>query len=219
MQLPWSDIDSVFLDMDGTLLDLNFDNQFWLHHVPLRYGQINGMTKDEAWEALAPRFRAVEGTLDWYCLDYWSRELDLDIALLKEEVDHLIAVHPHVLEFLDAVRALGKRVVLVTNAHMKSLALKMRKTRLDGHLDAMITSHDLGLAKEADGFWDKLNAVEPYDRARTLFCDDSLAVLESARRGGLKHLVAIRLADSKGEPRPTGDFDAIDDFREIMPPR
>ncbi|MGB0713349.1 MAG: GMP/IMP nucleotidase [Gammaproteobacteria bacterium] len=217
MQLPWSDIDSVFLDMDGTLLDLHFDNQFWLHHVPRRYGEINGMSTEEAWRVLAPKYKAVEGTLDWYCVDYWSRELALDIALLKEEIDHLIAIHPHVLEFLEAVRALNKRVVLVTNAHMKSMALKMRKTRLDGYLDALITSHDLGLAKEADGFWDKLNTVEPYDKSRTLFCDDSLAVLESARRGGLEHLVAIRLADSKGEPRPTGDFHAIDDFREIMP--
>ncbi|MEO1576619.1 MAG: HAD family hydrolase, partial [Pseudomonadota bacterium] len=32
--VAWSDIDNVLLDMDGTLLDLNFDTVFWLQVVP-----------------------------------------------------------------------------------------------------------------------------------------------------------------------------------------
>ncbi|MCP4043692.1 MAG: haloacid dehalogenase, partial [Gammaproteobacteria bacterium] len=34
--INWNSIHTVLLDMDGTLLDLHFDNQFWLEHVPLR---------------------------------------------------------------------------------------------------------------------------------------------------------------------------------------
>ena len=217
ISLPWSEIDHVFLDMDGTLLDLRFDNHFWLEHVPKRYAENNGLDLEASKRELMARYEAVEGSLHWYCVDYWSRELALDIVLLKEEVDHLIAVHPHVIEFLDALRRLEKRVVLVTNAHTKSLNLKMNRTRLGGHLDAVICSHDLGLPKEEHAFWERLQAVEPYDKDRTLFVDDSLPVLRSARAHGMGHVLAITDADSEGSPGETGDFPAIANFSELLP--
>jgi HAD superfamily hydrolase (TIGR01509 family) len=215
--LDWNRIDTVLLDMDGTLLDLHFDNYFWLHHVPQRYAESRGMALEEAKQELYPRFRRVEGTMDWYCVDYWTRELGLDIAMLKREIDHLIAVHPHVADFLDAVRRAGKRVLLVTNAHAKSLSLKMERTRLGGHFDALICSHDFGLPKEQVSFWEHLQRVEPFDPARTLLVDDSLPVLRSAHAYGIRHLVSVLKPDSKGPLRDTGDFDAIHHFTEIMP--
>ena len=86
--LNWSLINTVLLDMDGTLLDLHYDNHFWLEHVPRRYAEKHALSLEAAKEALRGRYRQAEGTLDWYCVDYWTRELNLDIALLKEEVDH-----------------------------------------------------------------------------------------------------------------------------------
>ena len=80
-----SAVESVFLDMDGTLLDLHFDNHFWLEHLPLRFGERHGMSAAASLELLTPRFRAVEGTLAWYSLDYWSRELDMDLVTRSEE--------------------------------------------------------------------------------------------------------------------------------------
>lgn len=133
----WSAIHTLFLDMDGTLLDLHFDNYFWQEHVPQRYAEINELEIERARELLYPRFQAAEGTMEWYCVDYWSQELGLDIAMLKEEVDHLIAIHPHVVDFLEALERSGRRRVLVTNAHQKSLALKMEKTQLAGHFEKL----------------------------------------------------------------------------------
>jgi len=215
--LDWSDIKTVFLDMDGTLLDLHFDNHFWQEHVPLRYAERLGGDVQRAKTELFPRFRQVEGTMDWYCLDYWSRELDLDIALLKREVEHLIAVHPHVIEFLEAVRASRRRVVLVTNAHFKSLTLKMERTQLGGHFDAVICAHDLGRPKEDPAFWDLLAEREPFAAMHTLLVDDSLPVLRSARRHGIAHLLAVRQPDTRGPVRDVTEFQAIDSFRDIMP--
>ncbi|MHB1291898.1 MAG: GMP/IMP nucleotidase [Sulfuricella sp.] len=215
--LDWNAIQTVFLDMDGTLLDLHFDNHFWLEHVPLRYAEKHGLSHEAAQDALAPRYRKVAGTMDWYCVDYWSRELELDIARLKEEVEHLIAVHPHVTDFLAAVRASGRRTVLVTNAHHKSLALKMRKTRLDGDLDAVICAHDFGVPKEHPEFWGRLQAVERFDPARTLLVDDSLPVLRSARNYGLAHLLAVHQPDTQLPAKDVEEFEAIHDFLEIIP--
>lgn len=215
--IDWQAIDTVFLDMDGTLLDLHFDTYFWVEHVPRRYAEKHGMPLADAKDYVMKRSHSMLGTINWYCIDYWSNELDLDIALLKEEVDHLIAVHPHVTDFLDAVRASERRVVLVTNAHMKSLALKMERTQLGGHFDAMICSHEFGMAKEQPGFWQTLQQREPYDPRRTLLVDDSLAVLRSARDYGLIWLLAVYQPDSTEARRDVGEFDAIESFADIIP--
>ncbi len=215
--LDWSEIDSVFLDMDGTLLDLHFDNHFWLDHVPRRYAEKNGLTKEQALDELIPRFRSIEGTINWYCVDYWTHELGLDIALLKEEVQHLFQVQPYVTDFLERLAQQGKRRVLVTNAHQKSLALKMKNTPLAGLLDKIISAHELGLPKEEVSFWEKLAAIEKYDPARTLLIDDNLTALRSAREYGIGHLMAIYKPDSKADIKDVGEFRAIHSFEEIMP--
>ena len=215
--LPWRDIDHVLLDMDGTLLDLHYDNHFWQVHVPRRYAEIHGVPHDEAHEKLGALYAEHHGTLNWYCIDFWSDRLALDIVSLKEEVMHLIAVRPDVPAFLAALRQAGKRVALVTNAHPRSLDLKMRETGLDPWFDALISSHSLGLPKETAGFWERLRALEPFDPARTLFVDDSLPVLASARAYGIAHLRAIDNPDSKQPSRDCGEFVAISSFGALLP--
>lgn len=215
--IDWLQVHSVFLDMDGTLLDLNFDNYFWQEHVPLRYAQKHGLSAQQAKQQLYPRFRSVEGTIDWYCVDYWTRELGLDIALLKEEVDHLIAVHPHVTDFLDQVRAAGKRVVLVTNAHQKSVDLKMARTQLSGHFDRVICAHEFRMPKEESGFWGRVHELEPYQPERTLLVDDNLAALRSAKAYGIGYLLAVLKPDTRGPEKDVAEFAAIRHFTDIMP--
>lgn len=215
--IPWHEIDTVLLDMDGTLLDLHYDNHFWLHHVPQRYAEKHGLPFAEAHQDLLGRYQKIAGTMQWYCVDYWTAELGMDIAQLKQELAHLIAVHPDVPQFLESLRTVGKRVVLVTNAHHKSLAIKMAETGLSVHFDAMICAHDFGVPKEDAGFWDRLRAREPFDKARTLFIDDSLPVLRSAQGYGIAHLLAIYQPDSKQPRKNVEEFAAIERFAQIMP--
>jgi putative hydrolase of the HAD superfamily len=213
----WNQIDTVLLDMDGTLLDLHFDNFFWLQHVPRRYAEARGISEVEAKVELTARYQDIQGTLAWYCVDHWTRELGLDIALLKQEIDHLISVHPHVTEFLDLLQRAGKRRVLVTNAHQKSLQLKMRRTRLHDRLDHVVCAHDIGLPKEDPRFWSRLQQEEAFDPARTLFVDDSLAVLRSAQGYGITNLLAILLPDARQAERRIDGFPAVRGFSTLLP--
>lgn len=213
--LPWQDIETVFLDMDGTLLDLHFDNHFWQEHVPLRYAEKHAMSVEDAKQVLYPRFRSVEGTIDWYCIDYWSRELGLDISALKRELEHLIQVHPHVAEFLEIVRGTGRRVALLTNAHRQVIDLKMSTTGLAEHFDQLICAHRFRVPKEDPQFWPRLAADDHFKSDSTLFVDDSLPVLRAARDYGIRHLRAVRLPDSKAPPKQTDEFIAIESFSEL----
>ena len=215
--IDWDDIDTVLLDMDGTLLDLHFDNFFWLEHLPRRYAEIHDRAQDEARHHLVERFRSEQGNLNWYCVDHWSRELDLDIRALKEELRHLISVRPHVEEFLQRLHASQRRVLLVTNAHHKSLSLKLGQTGLECWFDAVVCSHDFNLAKEQPGFWAALDSVEPFRREHTLLIDDNHAVLQSAHDYGIRYLLTLLQPDSKLAARTSTHFPGILHFDEIMP--
>lgn len=215
--LDWQQIDTLFLDMDGTLLDLHFDNHFWLEHLPRQYAASKGMSLEDARRLIQEKTDSQTGTLNWYCLDYWSNELQIDIPTLKTEIDHLIQFRPHVEDFLRELKRTPHRVVLTTNAHHKSLAIKLRKTNLEQYLDRIISSHDLGYAKEQAGFWDALQAIEPFDKNRTALIDDSLSVLRAASRYGIRHLLAIQQPDSKQPQRLTEEFGAVACFSHLLP--
>jgi 5'-nucleotidase len=214
--IDWKKINTVLLDMDGTLLDLNFDNHFWKEFVPLKFAELHGLSIAEAKQQLEPHFNSMEGKLEWYCLDYWSEALKLDIAGLKTEISGLIAVLPHVTEFLTKIQQSPKKVLLVTNAHRDSLNLKMEKTCLHTFFDDIISSHDVGFAKERPEFWQHLEQQHKFTKASTLLVDDSLAVLNAAKAFGIGHLLAVSKPDTQQARRIISDYPAIEDFRALM---
>jgi 5'-nucleotidase len=212
----WSDIDTVFLDMDGTLLDLYFDNHFWQEFIPKRYAEEHGLSYAEADKIMQEKYQRVVGTMNWYCVDYWTEQLSLDIEALKREIAHYIAIHPHVEQFLQRLHQSDKQVWLVTNAHRKSLNLKMEKTSLHRYFDEIICSHDYGLPKEEPQFWQKLKEDRPYDPERTILVEDSLSVLHSAKTYGIGHLLAITHPDSRKQGRTITEYPAVANFEDII---
>ena len=142
--LSWDAIETVLLDMDGTLLDLRFDNWFWQQHVPAAWARARGVSAAAARAALRPRFDAARGRLEWYCIDHWSAELGLDIRALKHAVREQVAWAPGAEGFLERLARAGKRRVLVTNAHPETLAIKDRHVGLSAHVEAMYSTHPFG---------------------------------------------------------------------------
>ena len=214
--LDWSSIDTVLLDMDGTLLDLRFDNWFWREHLPSHYASINGMTVSAARALLEPRFTAVRGTMEWYCIDHWSRELDLDIARMKRAVLHEVRYLAGAEAFLRKLRLSGRRRVLVTNAHPITLAFKDERVGLAAHFDACHSTHAFCVPKEQAAFWPRLRAAEPFDPGRTLLVDDSVPVLDAAKLYGIRWLRAIRHPDSGAPAQLTGGHVAVDGVADLL---
>jgi len=217
MHIDWNDIDTVLLDMDGTLLDRHFDDHFWLEHVPTRWAARNGADLEYARQHLYALFRSQENTLNWTDLDYWSDRLKMDIPLLKKEVEHLIAVHPFVIEFLLFLKQHRKQVWLVTNAHSKTLDLKMRKTLIGPYFDGIVSAHQVGLPKEDAGFWHALQAFIPYDPLRTMLGEDSEANLITAAGYAIRYLVYVGRFSSTAAPQTSGRFATIHYFNQLLP--
>src|SRR5512135_2059825 len=201
----WAEVETVCLDMDGTVLDLRFDNLFWLEVLPRRWGATRGLDECQSFAQLKPRFDAKRGTLDWYCIDHWSEELDFDVAALKVEMRDHIRYLPGAAEFLGRLRALGKRVLLTTNAHPISLGIKSRQTGLERHFDELISSHEFGVPKESPDFWDCMSRSHRVDPCATLFVDDSIAVLAAARTAGIRWLYQLLKPDSTQPAHPGHD--------------
>lgn len=215
--VDWSTVDHLLLDMDGTLLDLGFDNHFWQEYVPRLWGYARGLSYEQALTELVPRFQAHEGKLNWYCLDFWAEELELDIHALKAERGAHVTYLPDVEPFLEQVRARVEHVVLVTNAHQGALAVKLPQTGLDRYLDRIHTAHDFGHPKEDQAFWRRLEAEEGLDPARSLFVDDSIPVLDAAREYGIGRLFTIRRPDTGQPPRAdVGGYRALSSLLELL---
>jgi len=178
LKLDWNQIDTILLDLDGTLLDLNFDLEFWLEYVPEVYSKKNNIDFQSAKEIVISKINSQEGKLTWYCLDYWEKELELDIMKLKADISHLIKVHDHALTFLQSAKENNKRIYLVTNAHRKGIKLKMKMSKIQDFFDEIISSHDFGIPKQEQKFWKDLDNQININKDRSIFFDDSLDVLK-----------------------------------------
>ncbi|MDF1613950.1 HAD family hydrolase [Desulfurivibrio dismutans] len=217
-QIDWHQISTVLLDLDGTLLDRHFDDYFWHCFVPENYALIHNLEIDEARRRLIAKFDERQGTLAWADLDHWSQVLEMDIPELKRQVDALIDIHPHVVEFLMFCRRKGKRVYLVTNAHHKTLAIKLKKAALTDYWEQVVCAEEIGLAKEEAEFWPRLERYLSYDKDRTMLVDDTERVLDAACAHGLGQLVHVARPSSRAAQRFSTQYPSIVYFSELMPP-
>ena len=191
VEIAWSQIDTVLLDMDGTLLDLHYDNYFWRQHLPAIYGKQKNLSPQRALKELEPLFLKYSGTLDWYCVNFWSDKLQLDIMQHKNEVADKIAYRPRAQFFLENCRQHVTDLRLITNAHRKVLNLKIEHTKLDKYFDSLVCSHELNAPKEDLLFWQNLYEMKSFNAARTLFIDDSESVLDAAANYGIGHILSL----------------------------
>ena len=213
--INWDEVSTVLLDMDGTLLDLHFDDYFWQVQLPLKWGERNGMDAETAKKKLIPIFQNTEGTLPWYCLDFWSEQLDMDVFEINKGIEHLIQPRPYVEEFLEFLGSIKKNIVLVTNSHEKFISLKMEQTGLDCHFDHMFNAHSFGSPKEDVLFWEKLTDELCFAEDTTVLIDDNLQVLRSAQQYGIRHLLSIAQPSSQAPVRDTAEFQAITSFQDL----
>lgn len=215
--INWKSIKTVLLDMDGTLLDLHFDNYFWQEYLPSHWGKLNNMDAESAKSQLKEWYSKEAGTLSWYCLDFWTDRLEFDVLALKSNVEHLINYRPHAKTFLQSLKNNpAYSVVMVTNAHEDLIKMKADKTGIEAFFDNIISSHAIGYAKEEQAFWKNLQIENPFELDNTVLIDDNLTVLRAARQFGINKLLTIAKPDSQNEKQNPEEFVAIESFQDII---
>ena len=212
----WSSIDTVCLDLDGTLLDQAYDNHIWRDLVPQRFAVAHGLDLHAAYGEIARRFEARRGTLDWYCIEHWSRDLGIDIGALHREVRSHVAWLPGARDFLLQLRGAGKRLLLLTNSHPIALAVKHQETGVLDYLDASATSHDFGHPKEHAQFWRAAIEHFGFEPARSLFVDDNSRMLEAACEAGIRWVYGVRHWDTRGSRREHADHPSVDAVSDLL---
>ena len=214
--VDWSTVDTVLLDMDGTLLDLHYDNYFWAEFLPLKFSEREKITLQEAKDSVIPTLRETYGTLPFYCIDHWSRVFEFDILDLKRQVSHKIAIRDGALAFLQHLQSSDQRVVMATNAHRATVDLKLDKTQLHEYFDAISSSHDYGVEKENRLYWDSLVDDLDIDLSRSLFIDDNTHVLDAARDVGVGQLIGVRTPDSQRPAVEESTYWLTEDFSDLI---
>ena len=217
ININWDHIDTVLLDMDGTLLDLNYDSHFWFTHQPKRYAEIHGGDIDQVRMELHRQIMAQKGSQQWYDLTFWSDALNVDISALKRETQHLIKTLPYTHQFLDKMQAMGKQLYIVTNAHADGVEIKLGQTDIARYFKRIVIAFEYSQPKEVAEFWPLLQADLGYDPARTLFVDDNADVLQAAINAGIGEVVGLRCPDSTGTRNEMPSIQAVDNLSGIMP--
>jgi len=217
IDIDWQNVDTVLLDMDGTLLDLAFDNDFWQRLVPETYGAKLGITAQEAQALISQEYHAVQHTLNWYCLDYWSERLGLDICAMTTAEGPRAVLREDTVPFLDALKACGKRRILLTNAHPHNLAVKLTHTGLASHLDLLLSTHTFSFPKEDQRLWHAVQQETGFNPERTLFIDDSEPILDAAAKFGIRYCLGITNPDSGMAEKSYQRHPGLNDYRHLIP--
>ena len=116
-----------------------------------------------------------------------ERAPGFDICAMTSEQGPRATLREDTVPFLDALKACGKRRILLTNAHPHNLAVKLKHTGLDAHLDLLLSTHTFGYPKEDQRLWRAVAEETGLEAHKTLFVDDSEAILDAAREFGIRY--------------------------------
>jgi|TARA_B110000014_G_C20049531_1_gene545880 putative hydrolase of the HAD superfamily len=192
----FKDIECLLIDMDGVILDNAYDNDFWQNQIPEVIADSKGIAFDDAKRLAIQIFNYKKNTKDWYDVDYWSNMLNIDIEAQKrsEKSFSRISLYDGVIDTLSVLKNKTK-MILITNAHRKTLNIKLEKYNLTPYFDEMVCAHELNYVKEDIQLWYMLRSKYRLDYEKTLLVEDTINNINVGLSAGISG--AIYVGDEK----------------------
>jgi putative hydrolase of the HAD superfamily len=192
----FKDIECLLIDMDGVILDNAYDNDFWQNQIPEVIADSKGIAFDDAKRLAIQIFNYKKNTKDWYDVDYWSNMLSIDIEDQKrsEKSFSKISLYDGVIDTLSVLKNKTK-MILITNAHRKTLNIKLEKYNLTPYFDEMVCAHELNYVKEDIQLWYMLRSKYRLDYEKTLLVEDTINNINVGLSAGISG--AIYVGDEK----------------------
>lgn len=203
-------------DMDGTLLDLAYDDFIWNTQVPEHYMEKHQTTASQTKVLFNHYHQQYQHQLPWYSTTFWSQQLQLDVLKIHQNHAERISVRPGCKELLQQLTSAGHECWLITNADLATLQLKLEKTQIHTYFKHIISSEQIGHAKEDIEFWPTLKLRYPFSIQHSTFIDDTLPVLQQAKAFGFKQLWSIKQPSSTGKIKQNNHFPMLDQLTDLL---
>ena len=131
---------TISFDVDGTLVDAEFNDLVWLEEIPRLYAEKEGIDFEEAYRFILGEYEKVgENDLRWYDMSYWLRTFGLKKTYkeILQKYEGKIDIYPDVRATLEALKG-SFPMIVVTVMPREFLDVKLKK--LDGYFYATFST-------------------------------------------------------------------------------
>lgn len=215
----WQEKQHILFNLD-TLLDYSAEQYFWSELLPKAYSSRKQLSLEQAKLFIQSELAEQNGTLNFYCIDYWQAKLGVDVLLLQQQHASQLKFKPYAEKFLfylDNLKSEHKfKMHVISNEHPKALDVKIRATGLDCFFDKIESSYSYGFLRESKEFWHKYLVNSKIATSSAILFDDNYTVLHNALTSGLKVVAVNKLMEQLDQNNLSG-VTQIDNFGALLP--